>query len=137
MDIVRILGAYTWVFLLIKKDSWPISRVLYALYERQGCLPFIQDLCHHRPQSFYPPAWAGYPLLSCAGLHELSTLGMYSANVTISLVGSYSTFSPLPFTRRLFSSTFAGSREPLPVRKRDALCCPDFPLVPLPLASMS
>ena len=31
-------------------------------------------------------------------------------------------------SRRLFSSTLAGSREPLLIKKRSALCCPDFPL---------
>lgn len=29
---------------------------------KRGCLPFIQSQCHHRPLSFYPPAWAGRPL---------------------------------------------------------------------------
>ena len=35
----------------------------------------------------------------------------------------------LRLLRRLFSSARSDPREPLPVRKRDALCCPDFPLL--------
>lgn len=42
-----------------------------------------------------PSNLSGSPSLYIAGLHELSAPGMYSANVTIDLVGSYSTFSPL------------------------------------------
>ena len=34
----------------------------------------------------------------------------------------------LQLLRRLFSSARSDPREPLPVRKRNALCCPDFPL---------
>ena len=53
---------------------------------------------------------------------------MHSTDITISLVGSYPTFSPLPVVWRLFSSALSDPHESLPVRKRNALCCPDFPL---------
>ena len=43
-------------------------------------------------------------------------------------VSSYLAFSPLPTCgRRLFSVTLLHTREWLPVRKYDALRCPDFP----------
>ena len=77
------------------------------------------------------------------GLRELSAPDVYGPRVTTRPVGSYPTFSPLPgkikacrlaelytLTGRSFSSTLIHSREQLPVRKRDALCCPDFPPVP-------
>ena len=55
--------------------------------------------------------------------------------VTIRLVGSYPTFSPLPALHRqsgrFFSSARIHPRERLPIKKRTALCCPDFPLTPL------
>ena len=103
----------------------------------RGCLPFIQHLCRHRHLSFYPPAWTGRPLVVFAGLHELSAPGMYSTNVTIGLVGSYSTFSPLLWrAERLFSSTSTDPCEPLSVRKRGTLCCPDFPLAQICLGDI-
>ncbi len=76
-----------------------------------------------------PSGSGGQP--SCTGLHELSTSGMHSTHVAMRLVGSYPTFSPLPggkASRRSFSSASASPRGLLPVRKRIALCCPDFPL---------
>ena len=69
----------------------------------KGCLSFIYEQCRHCPLSFYPPAWTGRPLslLTCAkqsfaGLHELSTLGVHSIDITADLVSSCLTFSPLP-----------------------------------------
>lgn len=77
-----------------------------------------------------PSSSDGPPSLLFAGIHELSTPGMHSIDVTTNLVGSYPAFSPLPsLRRRLFSSAFTDPCESLSVRKRDALCCPDFPLV--------
>lgn len=43
-----------------------------------------------------PSSSDGPPSLLFAGIHELSTSGMHSTNVTTGLVGSYPTFSPLP-----------------------------------------
>lgn len=68
------------------------------------------------------------------GLFDLSTRKVYHASgVAIGAVGSYSTFSPFPhrnesggvvyFLWHCLSPTSRG----LPVRKYDALCCPDFP----------
>ena len=70
--------------------------------------------------------------LSNVGIHELSTSDVYSLRVATQLVGSYSTFSPLPLKNkwRLFSSTLIHPCERLPVKKQNALCCPDFPPVP-------
>ena len=47
-----------------------------------------------------PSGSGGPPSHSVAGLHELSAPGMYSTSVTTGLVGSYSTFSPLPHAKR-------------------------------------
>ena len=38
---------------------------------------------------------------------------------------------PHTMRRRLFSSVLLSPHGLLPVKKRNALCCPDFPLVPL------
>ena len=72
---------------------------------------------------------------SVAGLHELSAPGVHGPHVAMRPVGSYPTFSPLPrlVAGRLFSSALPDPRGPLPVKKRVALCCPDFPPAP-PLA---
>lgn len=80
--------------------------------------------------------------LFARGLFDLSTHKVCLASaVTIGTVGSYPTFSPLPFDwlrakpeidGRFVSvalSVFLPSPvESLPVRKYGALCCPDFPL---------
>lgn len=93
------------------------------------CLSFIYDPCRHEPLSFYPPAQTDRLLFLFAGIHELSTPGMHSTDVTTGLVGSCPTFSPLPLSSgRLFSSALSDPRESLLVRKRDVLRCPDFPL---------
>ena len=86
-----------------KTDSEPVSRVLYS--PLRGCLPFIYGQRRRCPLSFYPPARTGRPLFlrqaqdKFAGLHELSTPGVHSADITADLVGSYPTFSPLPHGR--------------------------------------
>jgi hypothetical protein len=76
-------------------------------------------------------------------LFGLTTRKVYRApDVTTGAVGSYPTFSPLPRpTSRSGKSVFCGTVCPLklhlrefrglPVRKYDALCCPDFPLLNL------
>ena len=69
--------------------------------------------------------WTSSPY--SASLHDLSTSKKHSPYVAIRLVGSYLTFSPLPPKRRLFSSALLNPRGLLPVKKWNALCCPDFP----------
>ena len=64
------------------------------------CLPFIYEQRHRCSLSFYPPAWTGRPLFVFAGLHELSTPGVHSIDITADLVGSYPTFSPLPHIKQ-------------------------------------
>lgn len=72
---------------------------------------------------------------SNVGIHELSTSDVYSPHVTTWLVSSYLTFSPLPsvciqqsiHNGRFFSSTLVHPRGRLPIKKQNALCCPDFP----------
>lgn len=133
------------IFHFIKSFSEPVSRVLCSLrVERR--LSFIYDGRRRPPLSFYPPARTGRPLFCFAGLHELSTPGVHSIDITADLVSSCLTFSPLPLStsqhfnvitfqrfnisgRRLFSSALTDPCGPLPVRKRDALRCPDFPLL--------
>lgn len=66
------------------------------------------------------------------GLFGLSTRKVYHASVVANkAVGSYSTFSPFPRQVRvvcfLWHYSVVQFLEHLPVRKYDALCCPDFP----------
>ena len=108
-----------------------ISRVLYPL----------RDLYHlSRPAvtpqalSTYPPTWAGRPIASVYLAFQLLRFTWLPRSLPVP-VGSYPTLSPLPrvdSTRGgLLSVALASpdlkSRD-LPVRKQDALCCPDFPL---------
>jgi hypothetical protein len=68
------------------------------------------------------------------GLFDLSAHEVYLAVViTANPVGSYSTISPLLCCQSgLFSVALSVAKPSrishLPVRKHDALCCPDFPL---------
>ena len=87
----------------------------------------------HQPT--HPDTLAGknepFPILRLRDLFGLSTRKVYHASgVAIGAVGSYPTFSPFPrqvgvvcFLWHFLSPTSRG----LPVRKYDALCCPDFP----------
>ena len=98
---------------------------------RSAGVPAIYPVPMSPSASIVLPSGSGGPPSQCvAGLHELSAPGMYSTSVTTGLVGSYSTFSPLPLKNkwRLFSSTLIHPCERLPVKKQNALCCPDFPL---------
>ena len=120
-----------------------MSRVLYRSEDATASVIYLRwaspptsivlpsSACRQR-QSDGPP--------SDAGLRGLSSSDVYSTTVASRLVSSYLTFSPLPpewktrhaglrgVRRRLFSSTRISPRGLLPVRKRNALCCPDFPL---------
>ena len=79
-----------------KKDSWPISRVLYPLKTKR-----VKGVCHLSEPNVTIVALAVYPLAKAssshsASLHDLATSKTHSTDVTTSLVGSYPTFSPLP-----------------------------------------
>ena len=77
-----------------KEGSQPVSRVL--------CLPRGQVsviyLSRQSPDGFSGlPSDMGRATLIGAGLHDLTTPKMHSTHIAIRLVGSYPTFSPLPF----------------------------------------
>ncbi len=58
--------------------------------------------------------------------------GRTAQDVTIRLVGSYPTFSPLPRLNGavVFFCVSPAVTDTLHINKRDALCCPDFPHTP-------
>lgn len=60
------------------------------------CLSFIQYMRRRMSQAFYPlpNSRAGSP--DGGSLHELAAPKVHSRHVTMSLVSSYLTFSPLP-----------------------------------------
>lgn len=102
------------------------------------CSPFIYYRHCCRSLSFHPPArfiGASDGPPSVAGLHELSASLHHGRPVT----GIAGELLPHLLTlatpaqrlmRRSFSSGVARLRRQLPVRKRSALRCPDFPPVP-------
>ena len=95
----------------------------------RGCLPFIHDQCYHWPLSFYPPARAGRPLLWSPVYMNFQLPGCTAPVSPLAWWALAPPSHPYPACAwRLFSSTSTGPCEPLSVRKRDALCCPDFPL---------
>ena len=74
---------------------------------------------------------------SLTGLRELSTSDVHDTEVATDANGLLPRFlthtSPMPRKAkegRLFSSALICPRGQLPVRKRSALCCPDFPHAP-------
>ena len=74
---------------------------------------------------------------SLTGLRELSTSDVHDTDVATDANGLLPRFltltSPMPRKAkegRLFSSALICPRGQLPVRKRSALCCPDFPHAP-------
>lgn len=96
------------------------------------------------PLSFYPPM-RPFPRgggnsgeqPSFTGLRELSTSDVHDTDVATDANGLLPRFltltSPMPRKAkegRLFSSALICPRGQLPVRKRSALCCPDFPHAP-------
>ena len=87
-------------------------------------------LCPRRKQDF------GRATLF-TGLRELSTSDVHDTDVATDANGLLPRFltltSPMPRKAkegRLFSSALICPRGQLPVRKRSALCCPDFPHAP-------
>ena len=137
-----VLWEYAWVIYYIvsdaarrapgfasEKDSRPVSRVLYAPQCMRGCLPFIHCRCHHRPLSFYPPARAGRPLFRSPVYMNFQLPGCTAPVSPLAWWALAPPSHPYPARAgRLFSSTSTVPRGSLSVRKRDALCCPDFPL---------
>ena len=78
-----------------------------------------------RRQSDEPP--------SICGIHELTAPRWHSLTITRQLVVSYTTFSPLPHTRRggCFLLPTPAVADSFYFRKWGSLCCPDFPLLRL------
>ena len=98
----------------------------------EACLSFIYSMSHPMAQAFYPPPnnRAGYP--GGGGLHELAAPKMHSRHVTVPLVSSYLTFSPFLLEGSCcFLLHYSTLADCFYIRKWDALCCPDFPLVAL------
>ena len=93
-----------------------------------GCLSFIYAMCHHIAKAFYPPARASYPQ---APVYMNLQPPRHTART--SLHGRWALTPPShPYPcGRLFSSALLHLRRWLSVRKWSALCCPDFPPLPL------
>lgn len=70
---------------------------------------------------------------SICGIHELTAPRWHSLTITRQLVVSYTTFSPLPHTRRggYFLLPTPAVADSFYFRKWGSLCCPDFPLLRL------
>ena len=122
----------------IKKagNSVSISRVLFLAphYCDASLLSFIYYAGRPASPAFYPPPslWSdGTP--SNDGLHEHAAPRWYSPMIAHRLVVSYTTFSPLPHTRRggYFLLPTPAVADSFYFRKWGSLCCPDFPLLRL------
>ena len=102
-------------------------------------------------QPTHPDTLAGknepFPILRLRDLFGLSTRKVYHASgVAIGAVSSYPTFSPFPlwseseavvcFLWHFLSPIPILIGRGLPVRKYDALCCPDFPPTTLLLCAI-
>ena len=89
---------------VFKKNSEPVSRVLYSF---AGMLAIYLRTTSPLSSIVLPSGSDGPPSRLCrlvssissAGLHELSTPGVHSIDITADLVSSYLTFSPLPHGR--------------------------------------
>ena len=79
------------VFRKKKKSSWSVSRVLFLIYK----MSVIYLILPSPTGSSGLPSDVGRATLVNAGLHDLTTPKMHSTYITICLVGSYPTFSPL------------------------------------------
>ena len=117
-------------------NSVSISRVLFLAPHccAASLLSFIYYASRPASPAFYPPPslWSdGTP--SNDGIHELAAPRWYSPMITHRLVVSYTTFSPLPHTRRggCFLLPTPAVADSFYFRKWGSLCCPDFPLLRL------
>ena len=115
-------------------NSVSISRVLFLAPHccAASLLSFIYYASRPASPAFYPPSslWSdGTP--SNDGIHELAAPRWYSPMVAHRLVVSYTTFSPLPHTRRggCFLLPTPAVADSFYFRKWGSLCCPDFPLL--------
>ena len=78
----------------------------------------------------YPPAMDG-AILNCRYIWPCNSRDVRPSPSPTKPVSSYLTFSPLPAPEAqavVFCHISPRRRRRLSVRKRDALCCPDFPL---------
>ena len=114
-------------------NSVSISRVLFLPnpYGQGSLLSFIYSVSRPTALAFYPPPSHrsdGTP--SNDGIHELAAPRWYSPMIAHRLVVSYTTFSPLPHTRRggYFLLPTPAVADSFYFRKWGSLCCPDFPL---------
>ena len=80
------------VFRKKKKSSWSVSRVLFLIINKMSVIYLILP---SPTGSSGLPSDVGRATLVNAGLHDLTTPKMHSTYITICLVGSYPTFSPL------------------------------------------
>ena len=113
-----------------KRRQWTCKPGSVCSHRRRGkCLSFIYYRCHHRSLSFYPPARASSPLF-CSLVYMNFQLPACTASVSPLIWWALAPPShPYPHRGgRFFSSALTDPCGPLSVRKRDALCCPDFPL---------
>ena len=133
-----------------KESSWTISRVLCLIFiNKTRCPSFIWMCCHQHTLSFYPlmctrkhsdepPWWHQFTwTFNFRGAQLVcrhTTGGLLPHLLTLT---SHNTCHFWPTTLRLraekwrlFSSARIRSHERLPIKKRNALCCPDFPRLP-------
>lgn len=130
-----------------------MSRVLYcleaafAIYLRWASPPtsivLPSGVCRQR-HSDGPPSDAGIRGLSSSEVHGadchqppgelLPHLLTLTSHTLVHAAGAMAGIAGTARTvrRRLFSSALLSPRGLLPVKKRNALCCPDFPLAPRP-----
>ena len=108
-------------FSILKESTAPISRVLF--WPKPA--PAIYLLRTSRYVSSVLPSIVesgGQP--SDDGLHELAASRWNSPSITRRLVVSYTTFSPLPASGRLFSSSISSCRQLLLLSEVE---CPVLP----------
>ena len=84
---------YTYHVIQKEKASEPVSRVLCPC---ERMLVIYLRTVSPLPSIVLPSSSSGPPSLLVAGLHELSTPGVHSIDITADLVSSCLTFSPLP-----------------------------------------
>ena len=79
----------------MKKSSRSISRVPFSASKCKVSVIYLHSLSPVSSSGL--PSDVGRATLLNAGLHDLTTPKMHSTHIAIRLVGSYPTFSPLPF----------------------------------------
>ena len=129
---------YIFLFIFQQKEGDPKMKMGHPHVEQSackpgsvplaGCLSFIYAICHHIAKAFYPPARASNPQMPV-----YMNLQPPRHTARTSLHGRWALTPPShPYPcGRLFSSALLCLRKQLSVRKWSALCCPDFPPLPL------